>query len=101
MAVASVSKGQSPGRGPFGLICALLSVVGYDERRLAAAMVERLLETVKRHTEPDERRERVRPAPSCLVERVDGGDPVAALRVDAAEDDAILEDRVEREHAAL
>src|SRR5207247_6841051 len=103
-------SGDSPQTWPFPLAPSglpletqlrRLSVVGNDERRLAAPMVESLLEPVERHTEPDERREGVRPAPPCRVERVDGSDPVAPLRIDAAEDDAVLENGVEREHAAL
>ena len=60
-------------------------------------MVERLLEAVERDAQPDELGERVRPARTCRVEPRDRRLPVLPLRVDAAEEDAILEDDVERE----
>ena len=56
------------------------------ERRLAAAVGERLGEAVERHTQADERLECARPPLACAVERVDAGEPVLPVRVDAAEE---------------
>ena len=68
---------------------------GKHERRLAAAVVERLGEAVERHAEGDEALEHVRPALARPVERVDCREPVLPVRVDAAEDDAVLEHRID------
>ena len=64
-------------------------------------MGEGVLEPVERDAQADELLELVRPALAGAVEIGDGPDPVLAGRVDAAEEDAVLEDRVERQGAAF
>src|SRR5436309_15387940 len=61
---------------------------GEDERRLAAVEGERLLEPLQGDAEGDELLERARERHARGVERLDAGEPVLAIRVHAAEEDA-------------
>ena len=71
------------------------------EGGLDTLVLERLGEAVERDAQADELRQRLGPALARPVERLDRGEPVDAVRVDAAEDDAVLEDRVDAEDAAV
>ena len=64
-------------------------------------MVERLREAVERHAKRDELLERVRPAFARSVEIGDAVSQSRAVRIDAAEEDAVLEDRVDAQHRSV
>ena len=58
---------------------------------------ERVLVAVQRDAQADEALERLGPARPRRVERLHGGLPIHPVRVDAAEQHAVLEDRVDAE----
>src|SRR6266545_4542020 len=76
-------------------------LVRENESRLAAPMFECFSETVERDAERDELLQRFRPALPRSVEISDSRQPVLTLRIDAAEENVILEDRVHAQHRAV
>ena len=58
-------------------------------------------EGVDADRQPDERLDRIRPPAAHPVEALDGGLPVLSVGVDAAEERAVLQDRVDSEHASV
>src|SRR6266576_978117 len=64
-------------------------------------MFEGLREAVQRDAQRDELLQRIRPALPRSVEIGDRGQPVLAVRVDASEENAVLEDRVHAQDPAV
>src|SRR3954452_1280218 len=71
------------------------------ERRLDPAERERLLEAVQRHPQSDTRRKLAGPARLRAIELLDRRQPVHPVGVHAAQQSAVLEDRVDADDAAV
>src|SRR5262245_17908883 len=82
-----------------GAVC-LRGVVD-DERRLAAAVGKGVFEPIERNAETDQLLEGAGELPPRAVERLDAGHPIVAVRVDAAEEHAVLQHRVDADHVVL
>src|SRR3954454_10397585 len=77
------------------------SVVPEGHHGLDAAVLERLGEVVDPDAEADELRQDIRPPAPGAIQRLDRVLPVLVMRVDAAEDGAVLQDRVDGEHLRI